>query len=322
MSIDLVTNFVEAAPVDPASAWDYEAIIKLAGNAPPSTLFGDQEPLMRGDQHRLWLRWFIEGLVSPHVFARERSLGKLEVYAAAFRRVSAMYPMVDLPRRKKLADLLTEHIAAEVERARSDLARDSASAATRLELLAEHTPARCYICGYAFSRQAQDAFLKVKGRDPIVLPLLVDVLRPRGLRERDVKIEVEHLVPVAAGGHGQDNLRLACGWCNMHKSARVSLYEVSFLPPRSEFLIGRLRLFELPNPFWTIRILALRKRCQHVDGCVRTAADSELFVAYSDWSGSPNPTNLTVYCAEHDSIRADRYQARAKVEQLWRERVR
>ena len=321
MSIDIVTTFLERAPHDPASAWNYTDVTDLAAMTIPPALFGDQESLLRGDQHRLWLRWFLEGLVSPHTVASDPTLGRLDVFAAVLSRVSNLYPLIDIERRRRLTDTITNHIFAEVQRLRRGTARDYATASTKLALIAGSTPPRCYICGFAFSREAQDAFLNVKGRNSVQLPLLVDVFRPRGLVERDIKIEVDHLVPVAIGGSGQANLRLACGWCNKHKSARVSLYEAAFMAPRTQgFSIGQRSFHELPNPFWAIRILALRGRCQHVGGCQRTAADAELFISLGDWLGSPNPTNLAVHCFVHDPIAADRMQERLSVERLWRER--
>lgn len=142
-----------------------------------------------------------------------------------------------------------------------------------------------------------------------------------GIVERDEGIEIEHVVPVASGGSGQANLRLACGWCNKYKSNRISIYESSFLAPRTtKFRIGSYLLNELPVPFWTIRILALRGNCQHLAGCSNTAKTSQLFIALRDWTGSPNPTNLMVFCENHDPIRVDRMQSRTYVQKLWKEK--
>ncbi|RYY11687.1 MAG: hypothetical protein EON55_13750 [Alphaproteobacteria bacterium] len=128
-----------------------------------------------------------------------------------------------------------------------------------------------------------------------MLPLLVDVFRPR-LKLRDISIEVEHVVPVAGSGHGQ--------------------------PRVMRYAVGPHELHELPNPFWSIRILALRGRCQHQEGCARTAKDAELFLTLADWAGSPNPTNLLVHCEEHDPLVLYRMRDRAEVAALWAERQR
>lgn len=319
MSIEAVTSFVRSTPTDLTSAWDFASVLDLSRATVPDSFFGDQQPILRGDQHRLWLRWFLEGLVSPRTIARTATATRLDVFGAVVRRLERLYSEIDLPRRTELAEAITDHLYAEVERVRRHMDRDFATRGTKMALLAASSPPRCYICGFAFSQEAQDAFARVPGRNAVVRPLFVDVLRPRGLVERDIKIEVEHVVPVAQGGSGQANLRLACGWCNRAKSARMSLYEVSSLARTSKgYRLGQQLLFELPNPFWTIRILALRGRCQHLLGCSRTAADAELFIAPKDWSGSPNPTNLHVYCPEHDPIAGDRLQSRDAVALLWR----
>ncbi|NOK47383.1 MULTISPECIES: HNH endonuclease [Burkholderia] len=323
MSIDSLGTFIDQAPNAPEDAWDYDAVTRLAGLSMPGAIFGDDESIMKGDQYRLWLRWFLEGVASPHVFARDAAAGRLDVFRAAFRRISEIYPTVDELRRKNVADKVAGLIFSEVEKLRRGRERDFASSSTRQSLIRAATTPRCYICGYAFTPEAIDAFLRVKGRDPLRLPGMVDILRPRGLTERDIGIEIEHVVPVAAGGNGQGNLRLACGWCNIHKSSRLSLYEVAHLPPRTAaFQIGPHRLHELPAPFWTVRLLALRGRCQHGSGCPETAQSSELFIAYRDWSGSPNPTNLAVYCQKHDPVAGVRMDYAATVKKLWEDRRR
>jgi hypothetical protein len=323
MSIDALGTFIDQAPNAPEDAWDYDAVKRLAGLHMPESVFGDDESMMKGDQHRLWFRWFLEGMASPYVFARDATAGRLDIFRTAFRRITDLYPAVDRERREAVADKVAGLLFIEVEKLRRGRERDYASAATKQSLIQASNTPRCYICGYAFSSEAIDAFLRVKGRNPVRLPVMVDVLRPRGLIEREIGIEIEHVVPVAAGGSGQNNLKLACGWCNMHKSARVSLYEVAHLPPRTNpFQIGGHKLHELPAPFWTVRLLALRGRCQHHDGCGATARESELFIAYRDWAGSPNPTNLSVFCQKHDPIAGVRMDYAATVKKLWTERRR
>ncbi|WP_457897883.1 HNH endonuclease [Rhizobium sp. LEGMi166a] len=136
-----------------------------------------------------------------------------------------------------------------------------------------------------------------------------------------MSIEIEHVVPVAHGGHGLDNLRLACGWCNKYKSSKISLYEASQVPSQvSGFKMGPHEIHELPHPFWTIRVLALRRRCQHPEGCVKTADDAEMFVSLVDWGGSPNPINLAIFCEHHDPMAGRRFYPASAVAKLWGER--
>ncbi|QCJ00896.1 HNH endonuclease [Agrobacterium larrymoorei] len=322
MAVDILASFIGRVSYDPASAWDEKTILELATSPFPSEMLGDKESLLRGDQHRLWLRWYLEGLISPQRIAGlNPPLDRLDVYQLIADRIKLLHADTDPHSLKPLVDNITEHLWSEVERLRLTKVRDTASIATKKALLASTSLPRCYICGYEFSNEAIDALLRVKGRSSVKLPAMVDVLQPRGLIGRDVGIEIEHVVPVASGGHGQANLRLSCGWCNRYKSSRLSLYEATFVPPQvSRFSVGVHHLHELPHPFWTIRLLAFKKRCQHKDGCTHTAQTSEMVIALKDWKGSPNPTNLAVFCKLHDPIRLDRHQPIAEVKKIWEER--
>jgi hypothetical protein len=318
LAIDNDILFVATTPIGVASSWDYDAV--KAMRPLPEMFLGSQQPILQGDQYRLWLRWFLEGLVSPLAVSRNASLKRLDVLAAVHKRIELMYPSEDALSQRELTEKITDHLYEDVQRLRLDVNRDYADRAAKAALLAERDPPRCYICGFAFSKPAQDALLRKAMRDPVVLPKMVDVFRPRIIK-RDVSIEIEHVVPVAHGGHGRDNLRLACGWCNKYKSSKVSLYEASQVPSQVPgFRMGPHEIHELPHPFWTIRVLALRRRCQHRDGCVRTADDSEMLVSLLDWGGSPNPMNLAIYCEDHDPMKGQRFYGAADVAKLWGER--
>lgn len=322
MAIDDDIRFLTDVPTDPASSWDFDAVITMSGRSLPEIFLGDQQSILRGDQYRLWLRWFLESLLSPVAASRRESVERLNVFESVYKRVKGLYPGIDAMRQRSLTDVITDHLYADIERRRAKVGRDYALKVTKLELIAERTPPRCYICGFPFPKEAIDAFLQSPGADPVMVPTWVDVFRPR-LKQRDLSIEIEHVVPVALHGNGQDNLRLACGWCNKYKSSKVSLYEAGYVaPPVDSIRIGSHELHELPNPFWTIRILALRKRCQHPDGCSNTAKNAELFISLLDWGGSPNPMNLAVFCEDHDPIAPHRRQTHSSVEKVWKERKR
>jgi hypothetical protein len=317
MSIDSDAHFIRNTPISPASGWESQSLLHIANLLVPDIFFREQKPLLKADQTRLWLRWFLEGLATPLQFVSDASKTKLHVFEVVLRSTQALYPSADQTQKRNLADAVTEHLYAEVLLRRS-LKRDFANQEKKRELLENSKPPRCYLCGYSFTQEAQDKFLRVKGRDSIKLPMMLDVLRPRGLIERDLTIEVEHLVPVAAGGSGGDNLRLACGWCNRFKGAKTSLYDAAFSSTRrGPFRLGGQELHELPEPFWIIR-LAANCRCQHLEGCGVTSKTGELYVAFRDWHGSPNPTNLKFYCADHDPVKTDRFMDRAQVERLWK----
>jgi hypothetical protein len=169
-------------------------------------------------------------------------------------------------------------------------------------------PPRCWICGYAFDQIAIDSFL-ISPRHHS-LKTFVDFMKPR-LLQRDYGIEVDHMVPFSQGGGGDANLAIACGWCNKTKGARLSLYDVQAQP--AVFIHPRLGVTSLPQPFWVVRILALRKRCEH-GSCHRQVSTSELTATPRNERGAMNPMNLMVTCLEHDRLGSDRLVHRKHVE--------
>jgi len=61
-------------------------------------------------------------------------------------------------------------------------------------------------------------------------------------------------------------------------------------------------LVSVPQPFWVVRFLAMRARCEDPSGCQRKTATDELTVAPRNHGGSPNPANLMVVCHDHDPM--------------------
>jgi hypothetical protein len=135
-------------------------------------------------------------------------------------------------------------------------------------------------------------------------------MKPR-LRQRDYGIEVDHMVPFSQGGGGDDNLALACGWCNKTKGARLSLYDVQARP--LEFRHPNLGITSVPRPFWVVRIMALRRRCEY-GACERNVSNSEVTALPRNPCGAMNPMNLMVTCVEHDRLGADRLVHRKLLE--------
>lgn len=264
----------------------------------------------------------MEGLCNPLRYVADETKTIIDVTADTFSRVNSIFVNDPMDERETLTRQLAVHIMAEVTRQRQ-LGRTDATSAQKQELIddAVDTP-RCYICGFAFSRDAIDKFLK-RRRGIQLEPLeFVDILMPRGLFARDIGIEVEHKVPVASGGAGKSNLALACGWCNKSKGARTSIYDADARAPRCSYVLGPHSWHELPHPFWTVRLLATRGKCEDLSGCSANVTTSELFIAPIDHHGSPNPSNLRVYCAQHDPYAASRFSGRDAVRRIWEERAR
>lgn len=320
-SLEQLSTFIASAPHDPACVWRREDLKALAGLSIPDAIFERNHAVLKADAHVLWLRWFLEGMCNPLRYVDDDTKTIVDVHLDTLDRVNGMYPGTPQPERHQLAQQISRHVMAEVERRRR-LARTHATAAQRRELVDNAGGApRCWMCGYLFSRAAVDRFLRKSKFEP-ELPEFVDILRPRGLIKRDIRIEVEHIVPVAGGGGGLDNLALACGWCNANKGARTSIYDARARSPRSAFVLGGHQLHELPQPFWSVRLMAFRRTCEHLGGCTASVDDAELFLAPSDPRGSLNPSNLRVVCASHDPYAARRFLGREAARKIWQERGR
>jgi hypothetical protein len=313
-----LNKFISDTSHDPISMWRTNELLALAGRTPPDDFIRRHGSVLRADTHALWLRWFVQGLCNPLRYVEDEKKTVVDVYNDTFSRVNQLYPNEIDAEKKDLAKGIAEHVIAEVERLRK-LKRTNASTSKKRELVdASDGKPRCWMCGYLFSPEAINKFLK-PGESALKLPELVDIFRPRGLYLRDVSIEIEHIVPVAAGGGGMENLALACGWCNKSKGEKTSVYDADSRPPRATYSLGSNKWYELPHPFWTVRLLAMRQVCEHTN-CSANIRNAELFIAPSDSRGSLNPTNLHVYCAQHDPFSAYRFYGREKVRTIWASR--
>lgn len=321
MSIETLTELLRDSKIGPADAWDRTEMLKISTREVPPVLFRERQMVLKGDQTRLWLRWFVEGLATPWAFVSDRNKSEAHIFEVALANVALAHPEADKHEHEALARIVAEMLFAEVIRRRS-VDRDHADMDLKRALIEAQTPPRCYLCGYAFEQEAIDALLRVKGRDKPKTPELVDVFRPRGIHPTDTRIDIEHIAPVVLGGRGRENLALACRWCNRHKSARVSIYDAPTASARALIRIGSHQLFELPEPYWMVRMLGMHRKCQHREGCHAHVGNSEIFVSLRDWTGSPNPTNLRFHCAAHDPIANDRFIRREDAARLWGERRR
>lgn len=163
---------------------------------------------------------------------------------------------------------------------------------------------RCWICGYQFQPGARQQYLRETVTDPVTMPAFVDAYAPRGLRSQDLRIELDHVVALAGGGKYEDNLRLACGWCNRYKSSKQVLYDA--IMELKEVVLADGQIRAVPPQFWVVRLLALRGRCESPAGCTATTRNAQLTVAPIVRTGAPTPTNLWVTCKGHDPLRDNR----------------
>lgn len=317
MSIDSVVDFLNRASHDGKGGVSGSEMSSLGSSQVPQVFLGLEEGWLRGDQHRVWMRWFLDRMVSPYQFRSSNGVSRNDVLTVVAGRVRQMFPGAPGVTLRDLSNVATDHIFAEVVRLENARKRDRATPATRLSLIAQSK--RCYICGYEFPQEAIDRFSGKRGVAPPGLPGNVDIYMPRGLLEQDLRIDIEHVIPVAAGGHGQANLKLACGWCNRWKSAHGSIYDVSTktLLAKTAFKVGNVTQFELPHPYWLVRLLMMRRRCSHEYPCDNTPEVTAFAVAPVDVYGSPNPSNLAVYCSDHDPLASKRLKSRAEAAAIW-----
>lgn len=171
----------------------------------------------------------------------------------------------------------------------------------RAQLVEMNRRVRCWYCGAEFSQSIVDLFLNSRAQGPFVLPRYVDFVTSRGAVARDLNLEVDHVVPIASGGESDvSNLRISCGWCNRNKRQLTSLYDTNAMPlvyqhPRAGKLL-------VPAPYWVIRVLGTRRRCEWPAGCRARIESEQMFCAPRSPSGAMAPGNLGAFCQEHDPL--------------------
>ena len=317
MDAQALARYVTDTGVATNDAWKEEPLRKLSSRQVPPDILGSQAWLLEADTRLTWTRWFIEGMANPSRYSRDHRLGYSHLYEEVQNELRRQHPTVPVDEVRMTAQAISEFAWDDVVRSR-EAGRTVISRQLREDLwfAAEPSPG-CYLCGYRFSSWARDRLLGREGnnRSLVELPVLVDFTRPRGTVTRDVCIEVDHVYPVRGGGQTTfHNLRLACGWCNRVKSDRRSLYEVS-AGSAGTIEIGALGTVTIPQPFWVLRLVATRARCEHQSGCRARLTTEELFVAPRSPQGALNPVNAIVYCAVHDPWANARFVGRDVIRQ-------
>lgn len=278
--------------------WSEEQVNLLAQQAFPEDVIGPRKWLLRADANMAHARWFLESLCDTAAFDNDESLGFLhlvEKIRDAVRLIDQHLPDDELA---KVIEALGAVAWRDIE-GRRLRRRAAMTASIKSALWFESDPdQRCYLCGYKFTAAARDLFLGRSRVKPAV-PRLIDFTRPR-TKVRHLCVEIDHMHPVAEGGSNDlENLRLACGLCNIVKSRFGSIYDAYSWPARV-FRHPNLGWVTIPQPLWLIRVISLRQRCEHREGCSATLKTHELFA--SPWSpnGSLNPVNIKVSCVTHD----------------------
>lgn len=311
---------------DGAGVWDGVLLAEYSARAFPYEVLFRARDIVQADVYLEWIRWYAEGLVDPSRFVNVQTPYGV-IFEAVLKAIDKRFVDRTLDEKKRLSSAIATYLQWRVDNLKHlamsrNRKRLSLSVRRHLVELAG-APPRCWITGRPFSKESIAAFLfdpedqgtATIGSEP---PLYVDVYRPIGLTRRDEAIEVDHVMPMSRGGSDEDNLRLACGWANANKRHHVSLYDVPggvrhSVVRANEDLVPPT----LPQPFWVVRLLATRRRCEHPGGCSAHVANAELTVAPIEKIGAPTPTNLRVVCSRHDSMSEGRFVPRKVAASAW-----
>lgn len=313
MEFEEISSFLSATADKLEACWNLQELSSIANQRVPDLVMNGRGALLRADIHILWTQWFIESICSPELYA-DSAKSYPHIVEAVQKRSVSVFPKIPEHERKKLIKYIARLIHKEVQR-RKIRKRFPLSLETKKLLwdIAGPEP-RCWICGYKFTKWAENKFLEY-GSDPNPpLPRFIDYVTLHGLIPRDISVEVDHAIPFSRGGKEEDNLRLSCGWCNLHKGDRISIYDVAVQPRIVKHpKFGRQ---SVPHPFWTVRLLSVRGKCEYEGGCNNTVRSEQLSVVYRHPEGAMNPTNLQLVCPDHDFLGSNRLVNRKVAEQM------
>jgi hypothetical protein len=316
MNFDAICSFLENTSARLETSWQMANLNRIAERRVPDFITGWQDTVLRADINTLWTQWFLESICDPERFV-ESYPGYAHIVHAVKIEVPSLFTNIEVSKHGELIKLISRLVDKEIKRRqmRNRIAFDSLIKDALWDVYGSEP--RCWICGYKFSQWAINKFLGRIISEEIPQPQFIDYLKPRGLVRRDFQIEIDHVFPFAGGGDDDpNNLRIACGWCNSHKSDRLSIYDVAAKP--SVIQHPRLGRVSIPHPFWSVRLLSLHRRCEYEGGCEKTVENAELTVTSRHKEGSMNPVNLRVTCLDHDHFGSDRYISAALAQRLFK----
>ena len=175
---------------------------------------------LRGDAALLWLNWFVDSVVDAERYGASRA----QLLQATFVAVNRLFDEESEGTKRALTRAVAR-IAYRRQR-RAKIPRRLVTREEKMDLVAEASGhPRWWICGFEFSITRTRCFLSGGSLADIVMPDEVDYMAPRGCSRNDLRIEVDHVLPIARGGtYDQSNLRIACGWCNRQKGHGETIY--------------------------------------------------------------------------------------------------
>ncbi|MGC1199380.1 MAG: HNH endonuclease signature motif containing protein, partial [Geitlerinemataceae cyanobacterium] len=220
MEFEEIYSFLNLTADRHTNYWDIHQLSQISNQRVPDFIMGGRGTLLRADIHLLWTQWFLESICDPDSFAKiEQSYGLILQYVK--RHIPTIFSGLSQQDCKVLTKYIAGLLDREVQR-RQSRTRPILSQDDKKDLWDIFSPEpRCWICGYKFTKWSENRFLGYDRETEPPLPQFIDYMTLHGLKPRDLTIEVDHAVPFSQGGLEGDNLRLACGWCNSHKSDRI-----------------------------------------------------------------------------------------------------
>jgi hypothetical protein len=296
-----ISNFIEQSLGDQLIPWIKESVFELSTKTLPDDMYRNRKDLLKADSYLLWAKWFVESLID--VKSQHNTHLTYGVYYKKLHdKISLLFPTKPKENINEITATISAITFKQIE-INNNKKRENLSVDKRYELL--DVASRCWYCGQLFCDGEIDSFLGFNKDIIRTKREFVDYLKPSGMSERDSRIEIEHRYPFCKGGSGGDNLVLACGWCNKNKSSRMSLYDVT--SEALAYIHPRLGRVSVPQPFWVIRLISMKRRCEHTGGCNNDIDNSELTVVPIIADGSANMMNLRVVCPDHEGLGSNRF---------------
>ncbi len=304
MRASSIQKFMQAALVDPIACWQAHGLQQIGDLQVPDDMYGNRSWMFRGDIHRLWAEWFLGACVDI-VRLKEKNATYPYLYSEIYDYFVAEFGPTEsaITLAREIASLANYKL----DQMRNSDPRKVLNERERQALVdLEDGKPRCWVCGYAFSDEAISNFIH-RSSHKIPLRRLVDVMTLKGLIEKDLRIEVDHVFPFSKGGsHDGANLKLACGWCNRYKSDYTSIYEVPGHARKIKTLAGKY--FSVPQPFWVVRILALASNVEQP-----FAKDCEFTVTWKNINAKATPPNLKI--VPYSELPVEQLQRRSNISQ-------
>jgi hypothetical protein len=314
MEFEEINSFLKITAEQSSKYWDIVSLSQIANQRIPDFIMNNRGSLLRADIHIQWTKWFIESICNPeNIINYDREYAY--IVNIVQNRVSSLFANITELERQEITRYLSRLVEQEAER-RKPRDRPYIDVDTRKLLwdLAGREP-RCWICGYKFTKWAENKFLGYPNHKEPPLNEFIDYITLHGLKHRDLCIEIDHALPFSKGGQeNEENLKLSCGWCNTHKKNYLSIYDIA--PKIRTIKHPKFGKQDIPHPFWIVRLLSVRRSCEYEGGCSNSTNNNQLTVAPRYYEGAINPANLRVTCREHDELGSNRLVSRKVLEQL------